>query len=365
MSALTLVRRRLGIRLASLRFDAVAVGLVGLAAMVALALTLIASMRGTAEARPASAPLPSVPAQAKALLAATGGAKALEVRATGTEAEQLNAALPFSAAPVQAAVPFSAPNAGTSYERALTCLTQAVYYESGFEPIEGRRAVAQVILNRMRHPAFPKSVCGVVYQRNSTPVCQFSFVCDGSLARPAAAGAWAEARKVATAALAGYVEASVGQATHYHASYVAPYWAPMLAKITRVGAHIFYRWPGSWGQRGAFTGRYIGEPSDPAALRPVIAPPVLVSGEPASAAELAPAQLTFEQDQTVRRAANDVGGLLDPSKGWKLSIPAPDDAAGRTRALLAQQSQPAPPREIAAAAAVTTASSGTAAFASN
>ena len=72
--------------------------------------------------------------------------------------------------------------------RALLCLTQAVYYEAGFEPLEGRRAVAQVVLNRMRHPAFPKSVCGVVYQGARDPVCQFSFVCDGSLYR--APGAW-------------------------------------------------------------------------------------------------------------------------------------------------------------------------------
>jgi spore germination cell wall hydrolase CwlJ-like protein len=305
--------------------------------------------------------LPIASTRAATLIAATSGEQSLEVRATGQEAEQINAALPFSDAPVQPAAPFSAPTGGTAYDRALTCLTQAVYYEAGFEPVEGRRAVAQVILNRMRHPAFPKSVCGVVYQRNERPICQFTFVCDGSLTRPASAGAWAEARKVATAALAGYVEPSVGQATHYHADYVAPYWAPMLAKVTRIGAHIFYRWPGAWGQRAAFTGRYIGEPSDPSALRPSLPPLTLAEGEALPVAPVAPAQLTFEQDKTIRRAANDVGGLLDPSKGWKLTIPDPQDTASRTRALLAAQSQPPLPREAAAVAAVTSASSGTAA----
>jgi hypothetical protein len=139
----------------------------------------------------------------------------------------------------------------------------------------------------------------------------------------------------------------------------------MLAKITRIGAHIFYRWPGAWGQRAAFTGRYIGEPSDPSALRPALRPVELAEGEALPVADLAPAQLTFEQDRTIRRASNDVGGLLDPSKGWKLSIPDPQDSADRTRALLAAQGQPPVPREAAVVAAVTSASSGTAVLASN
>ncbi len=366
MSTLALARRRLEIRIAALRWETMAMALVGLAALIAIALSLAAAMRGRAEATaPASRPL--APAQASALIAATSAERALEVRATGEAAEQINAALPFSTAPVQAAVPFNAPTEGTSYERALTCLTQAVYYEAGYEPLPGRRAVAQVILNRMRHPAFPKSVCGVVYQRNSTPICQFTFVCDGSLNRQASAGAWAQARTVAEAALAGYVETSVGQATHYHASYVAPYWAPMLTKISHIGAHIFYRWPGAWGLRGAFTGRYIGEPADPASLRRGVQPLVLADGEIATHAALAaipPAELTFEQDKTVRRAANDVGGLLDPSKGWKLTIPSPEDSGSRTRALLASQGKPLTP-DPAAVTVVASASSGSVALATN
>ncbi|WP_300973031.1 cell wall hydrolase [Sphingomonas sp. LHG3406-1] len=352
--------RRLSIRFAALRWETLALGALGLAALVAIAVTFVASMRSPVEAASVSLQ----PARAAALIAATSGEKSLEVRATGEAAEQINAALPFNGGPVQAAQPFNAPTGGTAYDRALTCLTQAVYYEAGFEPVEGRRAVAQVILNRMRHPAFPKSVCGVVYQRNATPICQFTFVCDGSLTRPAAATAWAESRKIAAAALAGYVEPSVGQATHYHANYVAPYWAPMLAKITQIGAHIFYRWPGAWGQRGAFNGRYIGEPADPASLRPALRPVVLAEGE-AAIAVTPPAQLTFEQDKTIRRAANDVGGLMDPSKGWTLSIPDPQESATRTRALFAAQGQAPLPREAAAAAAVTTASSGSAVLAAN
>ncbi|GLR48624.1 cell wall hydrolase [Sphingomonas astaxanthinifaciens] len=365
MATMIRFQRRLAIAVAGLRWEVLAIGAVGIAALFALSLTFLATMRSAAEAAPPVS-LPIQPAKAAALIAATSGDQAQAVRATGAEAEVINAALPFSKAPVQAAAPFAAPTGGTAYDRALTCLTQAVYYEAGFEPVAGRRAVAQVILNRMRHPAFPKSVCGVVYQRNATPICQFTFVCDGSLNRAPAAAAWAEAKRVAAAALAGYVDAEVGQATHYHADYVAPYWAPMLAKITKIGAHIFYRWPGAWGQRGAFTGRYIGEPNDPASLRPVLRPAILAGADGIAIADIPPAQLTYEQDKTIRRAANDVGGLLDTSKGWRLSIPDPADTGGRSKALVAAQEQPRNlPRDATAVAAVTTASSGTAALASN
>ena len=102
-------------------------------------------------------------------------------------------------------------------------------------------------------------MCGVVYQGSAKATgCQFTFTCDGSLrARPEPA-LWARAEDVARRALAGYVDADVGSATHYHAVYVAPYWAPTLTKMTQVGQHIFYRWNGAWGEPAAFTGRYDG-----------------------------------------------------------------------------------------------------------
>jgi hypothetical protein len=203
------------------------------------------------------------PARAAALIEATSGDAVVAVAAVGEEAKLINAAMPFASGPVGSARPFDLGGDSLDHRRALLCLTQAVYYEAGFEPLAGRRAVAQVVLNRMRHPAYPKSVCSVVYQRNSTPVCQFSFVCDGALYRAPQTGAWNQARDIAAAALAGYVETAVGSATHYHADYVAPRWAPLLSKVVKLGTHIFYRWPGAWGQPAAFTGRYIGEPNDP------------------------------------------------------------------------------------------------------
>jgi spore germination cell wall hydrolase CwlJ-like protein len=183
-----------------------------------------------------------------------------QIAATGLQAEQINAALAFSTDINPAARAFSLASASElDRERALECLTQAVYYEAAFEPTAGQQAVAQVVLNRLRHPAFPKSVCGVVYQGSERVTgCQFSFTCDGALARQPAAWAWERARKVAAAALNGHVMAAVGGATHYHATYVAPYWAPRLFKVSHIGAHVFYRWPGSWGLPGAFKGRYAG-----------------------------------------------------------------------------------------------------------
>jgi spore germination cell wall hydrolase CwlJ-like protein len=175
-----------------------------------------------------------------------------------------NASIPVSDAPNPPAKPFKLNAGGVLDEaRAVDCMTAAIYYEAATESLDGQRAVAQVVLNRMRHPAFPKTVCGVVFQgSNRTTGCQFSFTCDGSLNRQPTEDGWARARKVAVAALNGYVMKQVGNATHYHANYVAPYWSPSLVKIGAVGTHIFYRWTGSWGLPPAFSGRYSGGEMD-------------------------------------------------------------------------------------------------------
>jgi spore germination cell wall hydrolase CwlJ-like protein len=143
--------------------------------------------------------------------------------------------------------------------RSLDCLTQAIYYEAASESEDGQRAVAQVVLNRVRHPSYPNSVCGVVYQGSHLSTgCQFTFTCDGSLARRPAIYAWARARRIAAEALSGEVYAPVGNATHYHTTAIYPYWAPSLVRAAVVGAHVFYRFPGSGGSAAAFTERYAG-----------------------------------------------------------------------------------------------------------
>ena len=178
---------------------------------------------------------------------------------TQDQARLYTSLLPIAGQPIAPMKPFRLAAAGLERDRALLCLTQAIYFEAGFESGEGQEAVAQVVLNRLRHPDYPKSVCGVVYEGASrTTGCQFSFTCDGSLRRPVSAPAFARAKQVAEQALAGFVYAPVGAATHYHADYVFPYWSMTLVKLRQIGAHIFYRFTGPAGKPDAFNGRYSG-----------------------------------------------------------------------------------------------------------
>jgi len=180
-------------------------------------------------------------------------------RASAQTAQEVNALRPFARLPIRPMRPFVLAADGEDRSRALQCLTQAVYYEAAREPTKGQEAVAQVVLNRLRHPAYPKSICGVVYQGSARATgCQFTFTCDGALKWAPEPALWTRAQTVARQALAGFVLKDVGSATHYHANYVAPYWAPTLVKMNQVGAHIFYRWTGPWGEPPAFIGRYAG-----------------------------------------------------------------------------------------------------------
>ena len=146
----------------------------------------------------------------------------------------------------EAALPYVASGDSGTFDRSLECLTQAIYYEARSQSDDGQRAVAQVVLNRVRHPAFPNSVCGVVYQGSErTTGCQFTFTCDGSMNGGVQPYAWERARRIAEAALHGSVYRPVGLATNYHTTAIHPYWAPSLVPQVIVGAHIFYRRPGS------------------------------------------------------------------------------------------------------------------------
>ena len=202
-----------------------------------------------------------------------------------------NQAIPVATGPNPAALPFTMGKASAATRaQALECLTSAIYYEAGQESTDGQRGVAQVVLNRVRHPAFPASVCGVVYEGSTRATgCQFTFTCDGSLYRQPEAASWNRARQVAQAALNGAVYAPVGWATHYHANYVVPYWAPTLAKNAVVGAHIFYRWSGGWGRQPAFVQAYARSEPNSAALRTAALSIDRTKVEPAQAAEQAEA----------------------------------------------------------------------------
>ena len=182
------------------------------------------------------------------------------------------AALPAAAAVAsggEVAEPFVASSDPAAFDRALECLTQAVYYEARSQSDDGQRAVAQVVLNRVRHPAYPNSVCGVVYQGSERGTgCQFTFTCDGAMNAAIEPYAWDRARRIAEAALRGSVYRPVGLATNYHTTAIHPYWAPSLVPQVIVGAHIFYRRPGS-GTVEAFSQAPVDDDFDPSAERPV------------------------------------------------------------------------------------------------
>ncbi|HYI64522.1 MAG TPA: cell wall hydrolase [Allosphingosinicella sp.] len=222
-------------------------------------LTLIVPMASCVPAAATQAPAFQLEAAAAPAPPPTGPAGAAPLAAVGALAA--NAALPIDGGLNPAATPF-AFRAATPIDqlRSLDCLAQAVFYEARSESEDGQRAVAQVVLNRVRHPAWPNSVCGVVYQGPMRPGggCQFTFTCDGSLAvRPVGLG-WARARMIAADALAGRTFAGVGLSTHYHTHAVFPSWAPRLLKTAMIGAHNFYRLPGTPGLAGAFNAHYSG-----------------------------------------------------------------------------------------------------------
>ncbi|MFT4090441.1 MAG: cell wall hydrolase [Asticcacaulis sp.] len=154
----------------------------------------------------------------------------------------------------------------------LDCLTQAVYYEARGEGESGQRAVAQVILNRVRHPAYPKTICNVVYQGAERRTgCQFSFTCSGVMGRRVESGAWKRAHAVASAALNGYVAKSVGSSTHFHTLEVRPVWRHRMDHIATVGNHAFYQFPGK-GARMVASADEIRPSSQPVAAKAPAAP---------------------------------------------------------------------------------------------
>jgi spore germination cell wall hydrolase CwlJ-like protein len=267
----------------------------------------------------------------------------------GESAQVRNARIPVAAGTLATVAGFTEISPKSEqYGTALRCLTQAIYYEAANEPDSGKRAVAQVVLNRLRHPAYPNSVCGVVYEGANAPVCQFSFTCDGSLLRPPMARQWQEARRAAQAALTGHVAPEVGSATHYHADYVLPRWAFTLGKLQKIGVHIFYRFPGSAGSARAFSDRWSGTERIPALdfdrLRRNFEAEKTLLAE--SDIEYAPG-LTVVPDVADRHTSIDVGGRLDTTTGWRLNIPDPTQLSATYQSTVSDQtaSDAAPVRQ--------------------
>ncbi len=259
-----------------------------LLALAAAALIMAAAIWACQSVRPAE-PL-AAPGTADAgfdaLPARPGGAPVLSETAPPVDlvdARARNASIAYFTGKLDPAARFRFSGAPQDQSRAVECLALAAMAEAGpSDP--GQRAVIQVVLNRVRHPAFAKSVCGVVFEGSQRATgCQFSFTCDGSLARRYGEGAWTAARVRAAEMLGGAVYAPVGNATHYHTDWVHPYWSPKLVKLARVETHLFFRWPGFWGTNSAMRVAYRGGEPDPA----VLAASGIEQHSPASLAEAA------------------------------------------------------------------------------
>jgi hypothetical protein len=179
-----------------------------------------------------------------------------------------------------------------------------------------------VVLNRARHPAYPKSVCGVVFQGHERSTgCQFTFTCDGAISRRPMTSVWARARYVAEQALAGKVYAPVGWATHYHTNWVVPYWSSSLVKLANVGTHIFYRWEGNWGKAPAFRFGPNGREPQFAAMRPLTSDPTSLAG----AVEMAPlVQTPDEAAAAAAQAAIAAAALPSVDAAVKAAAPGED-----------------------------------------
>jgi spore germination cell wall hydrolase CwlJ-like protein len=277
-----------------------------------------------------TAAMPAPPSAASMLPAPAGAAPATPL--IGLQALAANAAMRAAVAGPAASGYVFAARTPIDQMRSLDCLAQAVYYEARSESEDGQRAVAQVVINRVRHPAWPNSVCGVVYQgpMRAGGGCQFTFTCDGSLAAAPAGEGWARARRIAADALAGYTFAAVGLSTHYHANYVFPSWAPRLIKTAAIGAHEFYRLPGLAGAPGAFSAAYAGSepvPHPAAYLRFRAAPSAALAAYApagfASAPQPAPVPSDIPQDArwTANVPDSTIRDEFRQSGQWRMDAP--------------------------------------------
>ena len=301
-------RKRLAVLLAAITVPAMAAPKLTSGSFAALPGDAVESTAALATREAAAAALPferpgmSFPGSAYFYMADPAGTALvalpeLDPLASGAESGRALGALIDVGA---AARPFYSGGTGITHLRAAECLAQAIWYEAASESEAGQRAVAQVVLNRVKHPSWPSSVCGVVYQGSERSTgCQFTFTCDGSLARRPGGASWARAQQIAAEALNGAVYAPVGLATHYHTLWVNPYWASSLDHIGTIGAHRFYRTRGASGQAAAFTAGYAG-------IEPLVSgrttPPPTPSGAAvtgaaaATAADPAPARPVIAYD---------------------------------------------------------------------
>ena len=184
------------------------------------------------------------PSRASALDAIAGIAPEMSTPMPVVASEQL--AYARAEAPITGGFATGQPIETTDKE--LWCLATAIYFEARGESYRGQVAVAQVVQNRVRDRRYPETICGVVFQnQNRRNSCQFSFACDGIPEVINDKSSWAQAQDIAKRFADGELYLTeVGKATHYHATYVRPAWAPRMVKLTQIGLHVFYEFKRGW-----------------------------------------------------------------------------------------------------------------------
>ena len=125
-------------------------------------------------------------------------------------------------------------------KKEFTCLVKNIYHEAGIEGLMGKLSVAQVTLNRTKHPRlWANTICGVVYQKKRA--CQFSWVCQGRDKEKVNDKMWADSLIAARLVLAGHVNPKTKHSMFYHADYISrPVWADTSKLDAKVGKHFFY-----------------------------------------------------------------------------------------------------------------------------
>lgn len=194
---------------------------------------------------------PSIPSQTEPTNVAPSGAQgkngasqeAQAINGQPQEGFSMSAALDAAASQIAGFItPVSRPvSQAPSSERSreVRCLAEAIYFEARGEPERGQLAVAEVVSNRVESRAYPNTFCGVVRQRTRN-ICQFSWACDNSRGAPRGLQ-WERANTIAERVVDGWKPNVVGNATHFHATFVSPSWSRVLPRVARIGTHVFYR----------------------------------------------------------------------------------------------------------------------------
>lgn len=196
----------------------------------------------------AIAPAGIAPTAAEALEAIDDAAPSLVVPKRRPDSQIAYAPTDGSLDGIAADTPIKAKDGKKWSQKEMQCLATAIYFEARGEAYRGQVAVGQVVMNRVKHRLYPSTICGVVFQNQSKRnACQFSFACDGIPERITEPKPWKQAQEIAKGVVDGSLYLSeVGYATHYHATYVYPHWAPRMKKVTKIGLHVFYQFKRGW-----------------------------------------------------------------------------------------------------------------------